>query len=262
MPLKLLSVSSIALHKDIKKAINLALPLAIQGLQFDYLNEIKPLDLTDSGRKQLLYHLNERTLKLASVVVPFKKSLYDETFLEARVQALEQAILFASQAKAKILLFRAGRLPSDISSTPAKRLLDILNQIAEQGNQHGVLPCLIPCLDTPEALSTYIAEIKAGPLCIDFDPAITLMSNLNPLDFYNSMHRHINHITGRDALSHMDGLGEEVTLGTGEANWKLLQPILDEKLQSTWLNITRTQSDNKLQEITSALNYLRANQLF
>ena len=84
------------------------------GVQLDARNEAKPSDLSATGRRQFAHALAEIGLQLASLDFPLRRPLWDPERLNARIEALKQAMEFAYELKARVVTVRLGGLPGEI----------------------------------------------------------------------------------------------------------------------------------------------------
>lgn len=226
-----------------------------QGVRFNARDELRPGDLTDTGRRQFLHLLGERDLAVAGLTFPTRRSLYDEEQLDARLAALKSAIEFARQLKSSILTFRIGRLPADDSKQSAI-LVDVLTDLARHGNQYGVTPCVTPLAEPIDRLAALLSGIKTGPLGIDLDPAAVALAGDPPHEVYRRHHALIAHVLGRDAVKDLDGSSTEVAVGRGEVEWVELLPLLAEGDYRGWLTITRTPCQDRAGDALRAIKYL------
>jgi sugar phosphate isomerase/epimerase len=226
-----------------------------QGVRFNARDELRPGDLTDTGRRQFLHLLGERDLSVASLTFPTRRALYDETQLEARLAALKSAIEFTRQLRSSVLTFRIGRLPADDSKEQAI-LFDLLVDLARHGNQFGVVPCITPLAEPIDRLATLLSGIKSGPLGIDLDPAAMAVAGDPAHEVYRRHHQIVGHVLGRDAVKDLDGSSSEVALGRGEVDWVELLPMLSEGEYRGWVTVTRTQGEDRAGDALRAIKYL------
>src|SRR5579864_8879244 len=117
-----IAIATRCLNLPLRESLRAAASLGAKGVQFDAREELKPGELTDTGRRQLLHGLDELGLSLASLAFPARRSLYDEEQLDGRVAALKCALEHAWQLKARALTVRIGKIPDDRESK-AYRLL-------------------------------------------------------------------------------------------------------------------------------------------
>lgn len=227
------------------------------GLQFDARNQLRPTDLSETGRRQLLHALSERELSVASLNFPLRKALYDLEQLDPRVAAIRQAMQFAWDLKCRTLTCRIGRIPEDPQSSDGARLREVLADLAAHGNRVGVTFAITPAGDEARSLSTLIAGIGTGPLGVDFDAAERIMSRCNPASSLRDLHTLVTHVTVRDAVRDVDGAGREVPVGRGECDWPELLAVLDEMNFTGWLTVDRTAGDDPGGDIQRAVRYLQ-----
>ena len=226
------------------------------GLQFDARQQLKPTDLSETGRRQLLHTLGERDLSVASLTMPLRRALYDEEYLDIRIEAIKQAMQFAWDLKARVLTCRIGRIPDD-DARERSRLQEVLEVIAAHGNHVGVTFSITPSGDPPEALRSLIESVDTGPLGIDLDPAERVMSRQNPMTTLRELHARVTHVTVRDAVRDFDGNGREAAVGRGECDWPELLAVIDEMNYTGWLTADRTAGDDPFGDVSRAVQFVR-----
>jgi sugar phosphate isomerase/epimerase len=252
-----LAVATHCFGQPLKSSIRLAAEAGAAGVQLDVRDELPPADLTDTGRRQFLHRLNERGLRIASVTFPLRRPLCDERHLDARMAALRQAMQFAYDLGAPVLTTRIGPIPPDAESTGQQLLRELLNDLARHGNQVGTTLAVSPVGEAPAAIHSLLDSVKAGPIGVDFDPAAFVIGKHSPAQALRDLHRFVVHVQARDAVRESDGGGLEVPLGRGEVDWVELLPLLDEIAYRGWVTVVRTQGDDKLGDIASAIQFLR-----
>lgn len=228
------------------------------GLQFDARQQLRPAELSETGRRQLLHTLTEQNRSVASLTFPLRRPLHDVEQLEGRLAAIKQAMQFAWDLKSRVLTCRIGRIVEEADSADGLRQREVLGDLARHGNHVGVTLSITPSGDPPDALRSLLAEIDEGPLGIDFDPAERVMSRHNPIDSLRDLHQHVSHMTLRDALRDADGSGQETVVGRGEVPWEELLATADEMNYSGWLTIDRRSGDAPLADMTRAVKFITA----
>ena len=257
MPPPKIALATRCLNLSLKDSIRVAASLAVQGVQFDARDEIKPGELTDTGRRQLLHGLEQQGLSVASLAFPTRRSFYDEDQLDARVAAAKRTLELAWQLRARIVTARVGKVPADKDSKSYRLLQHVLGDLAQHGNQVGATLAITPTHETPQALAELIDSVKSGPLGIDFDTAVWVMSGNDPGKALRTLHASTVHLTARDAIRDIDAGGIEVAVGRGEVEWISLLPFLDEIDYSGWVTVNRTQGDDRAGDAARAVQYLR-----
>lgn len=256
MPLKL-AVASHCLSQPVRKIIRAAVTIGAQGIQFDVRNELRPTDLSESGRRQLLHELEVEGVTIASLVLPTRRSFYDQEQLEDRVAAVKRAMEFAYQLRVPHVISRVGAIPADKESNEYKVLIDVLNDIARHGNRVGSTLLITPTRDAAADMKSLVDEIKEGLVGINFDPAIFAMNSRNSVEAFRLLHKHALHITARDGLRDIDGSGQETALGRGEVDWIEMLALLGEAEFHGWITVDRTSGNDKAGDVARAIQYLK-----
>lgn len=252
-----IAVATTSFRQSIRAAIDSAARSGAQGVQFDARYELKPGELGETGRRQLLFELRERDLTVASLTFPLRTSLADPEQLDLRVAALRKGMEFASQLKANVLTCAAGRIPPEDATDECQQLHSVLSDLARYGNHIGVTLSITPAGDEAERLIALLNDIKEGPLGIDFDPAGCVMTRQDPGSTLRELHAVVSHIQIRDALGNVDGMGREVPVGRGEVDWDFILALVDEMNYRGWLTVRRTEGEDRLGDCTRAIAYLK-----
>ena len=227
------------------------------GVQFDARDELKPDDLTDTGRRQFLHSLEELGLQVASLTFPLRRQLTDPDHLDARITAIKRAMEFARQLKASVLTIKAGRIPAEVESPDHVLMREILSDLARHGNHVGVTLAITPTHDAPQTLHDFVASIKTGLLGIDFDPAALVIGGHKPEAGLRELHESVVHFTARDGIRDVDGNGVEVPLGRGEVDWIELLALLTETGYRGWVTSIRTQGADQAGDVARGVQFLK-----
>ncbi len=251
------AVATARFSSDLRDVVKMAAQTAATGLQFDARQQLKPTDLSETGRRQLLHTLSERDLSVASLSFPLRLTLHDEEHLDTRIAAIKQAMQFAWDLKARVLTCRIGRIPEQSDVDEWSRMRDVLADLAGHGNHIGVTLSITPAGDAPETLLSLIDAVRTGPLGVDFDPAERVMSRHNPVSSLRELHAVVTHLTVRDAIRDADGGGREVPVGRGECDWAELLAVVGEMSYSGWLTVDRTAGDDPFGDACRAVQYVQ-----
>jgi sugar phosphate isomerase/epimerase len=255
-PLKI-AVATRPLNLPLKESLRAAAGLGAKGIQVDAREELRPGELTETGRRQLLHALDELGLSIASLACPTRRSFYDQEQLDARVDTVKRVMEHAWQMRAGVVTARIGKIPAEKDSAPYRLLAEVLGDLARHGNQIGAALAITPTHDAPEALAELIGAIKSGPLGIDFDPAVFVMAGHNPEAALRALHGLVIHCTARDAIRDVDAGGLEVALGRGEVEWVEILPHLDEIEYRGWVTVNRTQGEDRSGDLARGVQYLK-----
>lgn len=257
MPPLHVAVATRCFQLPFKESLHAAAASGATGVQFDAREELKPGDLTETGRRQLVHSLAERGLSIASLAFPTRRSFYDEEELDARVAMAKRIMEMAWQLKCRVVTARIGKIPADKDAKSYGILLDVLGDLARHANQVGATLAITPTHDSPQALAELLDAIKSGPLGVDFDPAVFVMSGAHPVEAFRLLHASVLHVTARDAIRDIDAGGLEVALGRGEVEWVEVLPLLDEVGYAGWVAVNRTQGDDRAGDVSRGVQFLK-----
>jgi len=252
-----IAVSLTALNLPLRQALRRVEEMDADGVQFELGRHFTRDDMTESARRQLLHELDELGLGISSLVVPVSRPLADWDGLEARIDGLKQAMLLAFQLQAGVVAFRTGRIPADANSPEYETLCGLLNELARHANHVGALPSVSWAGEPTQAVVDLLANVKDGPLGVNFDPAAVIPSGRSPAAVYSELVDCVNHITIRDAVRDIDDAVVEVPVGRGEVPWDEFLALTVEADYRGWMTAARTQGDDKAGDVARAVKYVR-----
>jgi sugar phosphate isomerase/epimerase len=242
---------------DLKQSLQAIARVGVRGVQFDARSELKPSEFSETGRRQLLHHLDELGLKVASLNFPVRRGLADPQELEARVAAVKRAMEFSAQLQARVVTLRAGRIPDDPESKPYILLRDVLNDLCRHGNHVGTTLAITPTSDSALALRRLFSDVREGPIGVHFDPAVFVMSGQSVADSMRALHDVLVQVQVRDAIRDVDGGGQEVPVGRGEVDWEEFLALVAEASYRGWLVVDRTRGEDQSGDVARAVQYLQ-----
>ncbi len=252
-----ISVATYEFGQDVRSALHTAMKIGAQGVQFDLRSQLRAADYGETARRQLQNYLGERNLQPASAHFSLRSSLFENERLDERLEAVRNAIVFASQLKLTTMTLRLGRLP-DLDSEEAQQLIfPIMRDLATHANHFGVTICVIPAGDSAETLLSFLKQITTGPIAVDADLGSWILSGRSPEKQLRELNEVIQHVEIRDAVRDVDGIGEEVPVGRGEIDWDEIAGLIGEMDYSGWLNVRRSTGNDKIGDSMRAIQYLR-----
>ncbi|MHC4876732.1 MAG: sugar phosphate isomerase/epimerase family protein [Planctomycetota bacterium] len=257
MPELQLAVATRHFGLPLQRTLDAAVEIGARGLQFDVRNELKPSELSDTGRRAFKNRLREQLLTLASFEYPTRRSFCDEEALDARVAGLKGALEFAFSMGVTVVCGRIGRIPEDADSPKYRLLREVLNDIARHSNRVGATFAITPGVDSLDAIKRVLSDVTDGPIGINLDPAGLIMSENDPVEVYRGVYDRVLSVQLRDGLRDIDGQGIEVPVGRGEVVWDELLALLEEGSFRGWLVASRTTGDDKLGDMARALRFVR-----
>ncbi len=244
------------LEGPLREKVARAATLGVDGLQLDLRYELRPGELSETGRRQFGRLLGEHGLSLAPATFPLRRSLTDLEGLEERVAGTVAALRLAGELGTKVLLVRPGPIPAGAGE--ARRLLvEVLNDLARQGDRVGVTLALGTGRESPATLLALMNDVTGGPIGVSLDPGGLVMSGHDPAAAVRTLHAHLWNVRVRDGLRESDGAGVEVVVGRGEVDWEATLATLAEAEYIGWLTPDRTAGDDPAGDAARAVTYIR-----
>lgn len=252
-----LAVATRCLELPLRTALQVAADCGAEGVQFDLRDELRPAELSESGRRDLRHLLEELGLQVAGTTFALRRALADEYELDRRIAALKQAMTWSFALEARVLTVRIGRLPTDEHSREAQTLREIVDDLARYANHSGVSLAFTPARDSAADLQQIVSAIQSGPIGIDYDPAQLVMAGHDPVAALRTLHAFIHHVQLRDGLSDIDGSSAETPVGQGAVPWLEVMATLGEIEYAGWLTAIRSQGNDKAADLRRALVFVR-----
>jgi sugar phosphate isomerase/epimerase len=252
------ALATSCLGQPLKPALTIASRLGANGVQLDARNEIKPSEMSETGRRQFLHLLSETGLQLASLDFPLRRRLWDEERLDARLDALKETMQFAYELKARTVTVRLGGLPDESDAAGLAVLGNVLNDLARHGNRVGVTLAVGPGREPASRLCEVLGQVTEGPIGVNFDPATTVMAGASPTESLQTLRQFVAHVMIRDAVRDLEGGGVEVAVGRGDVPWDETLALLQETGYGGWLTVDRTQGDDRAGDAGRAIQFLHS----
>lgn len=228
-----------------------------QGVQIDVRNELKPGELSATGRRQFKNQLSERLVTLSTFEYPTRRSFYDQKALDSRVAGLKTALEFAYSMGVTVVVGRIGRIPEDTSSTEFEILCQVMNDVARHSNRFGAVFAITPGADSAESIKALLERVTEGPLGINLDPCSLAMNGLDSVATYRALYDRVLAFQVRDGLRDIDGQGIEVPVGRGEVAWDELLALLQEGSYQGWMTVVRSIGDERISDAERAIRFVR-----
>lgn len=233
-----------------------AASIGANGVQLDLRYELRPGDLSETGRRQFRHLLDEQGLALAPATFPLRRALSESEGLEERVSAITAALRFAGELRAGALVIRAGAIPA-ADSEDRPLFLEVVNDLARAGDRVGVIVTLTTGREPAESMLEVLNDVTAGPIGVNVDTAASVMAGRDPAAAIKTLHPFLGHVRVRDGLSESDGAGVEVPVGRGEVDWENVLASLAEAGYTGWLTPDRTTGEDPASDAAKAVTYIK-----
>ena len=281
-----LAVATEDFGSHFKRSIAKAAKLAVEGVRLNARSELDVLKATDSALRQILLYVTERQMNVAGLSCPTKHALYEQEFLEPRLEIIRKSMSLVGKLQTKELIVRCGSIPDSADNgsdaaesktidpadpfgfaaaatnakpSPAKEfstLCEILNDLAAYGNHVGCVLQLQLTDFNVDRIQQLLNAVTTGPLSIVFDPATAVMTGADENERYRTLHNSIGYVRARDAVRNVDGAGTEVAVGSGVVDWVTLLPTLIEADYHGWVCVERTGGDSRAEDVKRGITAL------
>ncbi len=251
-----LGIQLASLRMPIKKALHTAARLGAQGIEIDARNDIRPDELSDTGRRQLRKMLDDLNLRVAAVRFHTARGYDEPENLERRVDGTKSAMRFAYSLGASVVINQIGRIPepeeNQANSQRADMLTQCLTDLARYGQHVGAMLAAETGSEPGEALAGFLDTLRETALGITFNPGNLIVNNFSVEDAIAACARHTMLVHAKDGVrDRARGRGVEVPIGRGTAEFPQIIATLEEQRYQGWYIIDRDYSE----DIVSSLNY-------
>jgi sugar phosphate isomerase/epimerase len=247
-----------SLRMPLKKALLTAARLGAQGVEIDARNDMRPEELSDTGLRQLRKMLEDLNLRVAAVRFHTARGFDQPENLERRMDGTKSAMRFAYRLGASVVVNQVGRVP-DSPETPSYALLtQCLADLARYGQHVGAMLAAETGSEPGTRLAQALADARETAVGITFNPGNLIVNNFDLEEALKACAPLTLLVHAKDAVRDLArGRGVEVPLGRGTAEFPQILASLEEHQYRGWYVIERDYSENIVQELGYAVQFLR-----
>ena len=246
----------------LKPALRQAAASGAEGVLVDTRHTITAADFSASAIRHFRKHLDELGLVLAATTFPTRRGFSDRRDLQPRVEAVRGALTFARALGTDVVTLNIGPVPIEGTDEAGRSdrdlLVEVLNDLARHGNHVGAMPVIAVAASDLEMFQKLLADIDAGPIGVDFDPAAWTGAGENPVESFRELYAVVRHVWVRDAVRASDGSYREVPMGRGEVAWDEMLAVLAEAEYDGWLTAGTSGGEDPAGDAGRALAMLRS----
>jgi L-ribulose-5-phosphate 3-epimerase len=185
----------------------------------------------------------------------------DDVFDERFAKTVEVARI-TPQLGTDILTVHIGFVPEDHSDPKHAVMVDRARRIADALGEHGVKLVMETGQESPENLIAFMDAVARPNVGVNFDPANMILYGIgDPVEAVALLAGRIMHVHMKDATwsaKPREQWGEEVVLGTGQADIPRIVSKLRAQGYTGTLAIEREAGNQRVADITEAINLLRS----
>ena len=160
--------------------------------------------------------MEDMNLRVAAIAFPTRRGYDVPDDLERRVLATQEAMRFAADLRADVIILRTGRIPGESEALSSSRLVESLTALGVFGNHIGVRPALQTADVAPADLLRLIQALPDQTVGVDLNPSELIKAGHSPRETVELLGSHVLHVHACDAVRDIvtrDGI--EVELGRG-----------------------------------------------
>ena len=258
MPPANIAINLAELRLPLRKALLAARRLGAKAVEIDARGELRPQDLSDTGLRELRKILNEADLRVAAVTFRTRRGYDSPDELDRRIAATKEALQFAYQLRAPIVVNHVGRVPAESAGPAWESLVQVLTDLAEYGQRTGARLAAQTGSESGADLARLLAALPPQGVAIDFDPGNLLIAGFSPGEAIAALGPDVAQLRARDAVRDLSrGRGLEVPLGRGSVDFPAILGTLEERGFRGSVVVGRETAEDPEGEIVAAIEYLK-----
>lgn len=247
-----------SLQLPFKQALHIAADLGADAVEIDARNDLKPRDLSRTGLRQLRKTLDDRNLRICAVGFQTRRGYNVLEDLDQRVEATKQAMQFAYDLGASVVINQIGQIPAEPSDPQWDLLVQVLTDLGRFGQRVGTMLTAETGAEDPAKLHQLLEALPQGSIGINLDPGNLIVNGFSARDAAKQLGQHVMHVHARDGVRDLaKGRGLETQLGRGAVDFPELLGILEEHEYRGYFTVERQHASDPVLEIGQAVQYLR-----
>jgi len=247
-----------SLRMPLKKALLTAARLGADGVEIDARNDIRPEELSDTGRRQLRKILDDLNLRVAAVRFHTARGFDTPENLERRIDGTKQAMRFAYSLGASVVVNQIGLVPEDPDSPQSHLLTQCLTDLARYGQRVGAMLAAETGSEPGERLASLIECLRETAIGITFNPGNLIVNGFSVETAIEKCAGLTLLVHARDAVRDLArGRGVDVPIGRGTAEFPQILAALEEQRYRGWFVIERDYSEDAVPALQYAVQYFR-----
>lgn len=258
MPPVNVAINLAELRLPLRKALLAARRLGAKAVEIDARGELRPHDLSGTALRELRVILNETDLRVAAVTFRTRRGYDSPDDLDRRVAATKEALKFAYQLRAPIVVNHVGCVPAESAGPAWESLVEVLTDLAAFGQRTGARLAAQTGSESGADLARLLAALPPQGIAVDFDPCNLLVGGFAPQEAIGALGADVAQLRARDAVRDLSrGRGLEVPLGRGSVDFPSILGVLEERGFRGSVVVGRENAEDPETEIVAAIEYMK-----
>ncbi len=259
MPELKVGIQIASLGQPLKAALQTAARLGAAGIEIDARMDIRPKELTDTGRRLMKKWMDDLNLRVASVRFRTRRGYDVLQDLDQRIDATKEAMRFAYSLGCNVVVNQIGMVPEDKEHPAYSQLQVCLTDLARYGQHVGAMLAAETGSEPGERLAALLDSTTEKTIGIAYNPANLIANDYSAEDALVACTPHILLVHARDAVRDLArGRGIDVPLGRGSADFPSICARLEQQQYNGWFVIDREPAPNAIEQIGYAVSFLKA----
>jgi sugar phosphate isomerase/epimerase len=248
-----------SLRLPLKRGLQAAAGLGASAIEIDAREELKPSELSQTGRRQLRKMLEELNLRVSAIGFHTRRGYNVAEALERRVAATKEAMRLAAELGSSTVVNQVGHVPKESDSAEWRTMIEALTDIGAFGNRVGAVLAAETGGESGDDLARLLAALPEGALGVTLNPGNLVAGGFDPLAALAALGRNVCYVHAKDGVRDQSrGRGDEVPLGRGSVDFPALLGALEDFGYRGYLCIEREQAQDPLYEIGQAVKFLKS----
>lgn len=254
-----IAVQTRSLREPLKRALHTAARLGAEGVEIDARTELVPAEMSRTGVREFRKLLSDLSLHVSAVAFPTRRGYDVADDLERRVLATQEAMRFAYELGANVVINRVGEVPDDTNDVRFGRLVEVLTALGAFGQRAGARLAALTGQESGPQLARLLEALPDQSVGVDLHPSGLIHHGHSPAEAVAAVGRYVLHVHACDAVRELgQGRAIDVELGRGSAEMPVLLGQLAEFNYRGWVTIDRRDAADPVTEIGNAVAYLRS----
>lgn len=241
-----------------QQALQAARRLGAEAVEIDARGDLKPQELSQSAVRAIRKQLDDLGLKVCAVSFRTRRGYNVLQDLEPRIEATRQAMQFAFDLGASVVVNQVGRVPDKPEGPEWELLVQVLSDLGRHGQKVGALLAAETGSESGADLARLLAALPERLIGVNFDPGNLIVNGFSAIEAVRLLGPSILHVHAKDGVRDLaQGRGVEVPLGRGSVDFPEILAVLEERRYGGYLTIEREHATHPELEIGQAVQYLR-----
>ena len=199
-PIKI-GIQLASLRLPFRKALAVAARLGATGVEIDARGELRPHELGQTGLREVRRLLEEHNLRVSAVGLRTRRGYDVAAEIDKRVAATKNALQFAADLRAPVVVNQVGRVPAESSGGEWRQLVESLTDLGRFGQHVGATLAAQTGTESGADLARLLDALPPHAIGVDLDPGNLIINAFSPLEAVEALGSRILHVHAATACA-------------------------------------------------------------